>query len=510
MMQQHEFENAVQLLRNAIAEFPKLAEFWLLLGLSLEGLGSETSPYQCYKQAVELEPGNIDAWLRLGKVLLTTDRIEASEIALNRCLAISPDNIDALKLLAIVRYKQGNFEQGLSACEKAIAMEPEWDHAFYIKGLLHKSAGNLEEARKALLHAHELNPKIINSLHEIADISDGTQLDELLEKLNAFRPDEISDPKERSDLLFSTAIVRRNQKHYDEAFELYRQANDILSQLHPFDKDGCRSKIDDIITAFIPDLFKAQRAVGSDSKRPVFIVGTPRSGTSLTEQIISSHSEVYGAGEHPALKEITDAMSRGQDGDISYPGDIAKIESHSLALLAEQYLSNIERDCPAGASRFTDKMVFNYLNLGLIALLFPNASIIHCRRDPMDTCLSCYFQRFNAAKQLSFTFDLDALGFFYRQYDRLMAYWHKVLPKSILDVQYENMIADQEAESRRIIDFLGLDWEDACLNYHEQDRVVLTASMVQARKPIYKTSAGRWRRYEKHLGPLKEALGDLA
>lgn len=262
--------------------------------------------------------------------------------------------------------------------------------------------------------------------------------------------------------------------------------------------------------SFTPEFFKERRTGGSGSRRPIFIVGMPRSGSTLTEQIISSHSKVYGAGEHRALAEIVHILSQSKDGDFSYPQDVAKIEPHAWTSPAQQYLSNIERECPAEAACFIDKTLSNFFNLGLIALLFPNTHIIHCRRNPMDTCLSCYFTPFGDAKPLSFTCGLEELGFYYQQYHRLMAYWQQVLPIQILDVQYEKMIADQEAESRRIIDFLGLEWEDACLEFYKQKRDILTSSDAQIRKPIYKTSVDRWRPYEKHLAPLQEALGDLA
>jgi len=510
LIRQKKFEDAVHLLKEAVAKYPKSVEFWLFLGISLEELESRTSAYQCYKQAVELEPDNADGWVCLGRVLHNTNRFDASEIALERALSLQPDSAETLKLLAMARYALGDSKGGLSACEKAIALKPEWDQAFYIKGLIHKSTGHHDEARKALLNAHKLNSEMINALLEVVDVSDAAQLDDLLEKLNAFPSDAISDPMKRSALQFSIAKVHHIKKRHDEAFQHYRVANDLGKQAFPFDKEAHRKKIDETITAFSHDLFKTGHTGGSKSNRPIFIVGMPRSGTSLTEQIISSHNEVFGAGESHALKDIAGALSNAQDGAISYPRDVANIDPAAFTALAGQYLSSLDRHCPPEASRFTDKMVFNFMNLGLIALLFPNASIIHCRRDPVDTCLSCYFQRFDAAKQLSFTFDLEALGFYYRQYDRLMAHWHDVLPISILDVEYEKLIEHQEAESRRIIDFLGLEWEDACLNYHEQERAVLTASMVQARKPIYKTAAGRWRRYEKHLGLLQEELGVLS
>ncbi len=510
LVQQQNFEEAIRHLQTVKTEHSALAEFWLLLGLSLEQLNSLTAASQSYKKAVELAPDNAEGWHGLGRVLHNGNRFDASEVALERCLSIQPDNAETLKLLALARYGQGDCKGGLRACKKAMVLKPEWDQAYYIKGLLHKSTGHNEDARKALTYAHMLNPGMINALLELVDITEAAQLDDLLEKLDAFQEDGLGDPLKKSALQFSIAKVYHRKKQHDEAFSHYRAANDLGKGAFEFEREAHSKTIDETITAFSPELFRNSHANGSTSSRPIFIVGMPRSGTSLTEQIISSHKEVFGVGESYALNAIAEALSNAQGGDLSYPADVGRIDTATLASLAEEYLSRIDRLCPAETQRFTDKMVFNFLNLGLIALLFPNASIIHCRRDPMDTCLSCYFQRFDSAKQLSFTSDLEDLGFYYREYDRLMAHWQDVLPMPILDVEYEKLITNQDSESRRIIEYLKLDWDDACLSFHEQERAVLTASMVQARKPIYQTATGRWRRYEKHLGSLKDALGDLA
>lgn len=510
LLENGEYAKLVEEAQQVLGRFPQEPELYMLLGRGCEQLGQLMQAYNCFKKAVDLAPDAAEGWQHLGRVLHNGNRFEASEVALERCLSIQPKNPETLKLLALARYALGDSRGGLRACDQALSLKPDWDQAFYIRGLLYKSTGNYGEARKALKHAHKLNPEMINALFELVDITEPDQLDALVEKLNVFQEDSLDDPRKISALHFSLARVHRLRKEYDEAFAHYRSANNAGKQVYSFDRGSLRKAIDQAIAAFDPDLFKERNVAGSSSSRPIFIVGMPRSGTSLTEQIVSSHRDVFGAGESYVLKAIAEALENSQGNHLSYPADVAKIDASSLSSLADEYLSRIDRICPADTLRFTDKMVFNFLHLGLIALLFPNASIIHCMRDPVDTCLSCYFQRFDSGNQLSFTFDLDDLGFYYREYHRLMAHWRNVLPMPVLDVQYEKLIVDHETESRRILDFLKLDWDDACLNFHEQERAVLTASVVQARQPIYQTAAGRWRHYEKHLGPLLDALGDLA
>lgn len=252
LIQQQEFENAVRLLEKTVNDFPKIPELWLLLGSSHESLGSLTPAYKCYKQTVILAPENDIGWLGLGRVLHALRRFEASEVALKRCLTIRPDRTEALQILAFVYYKLGNSINGLLVCERAIALKPEWDKVYYVKGHLHKSAGNFDEARKALLYAHELNPKEMIFLRALAEITDGSQLDDMLKKLNTLQSDGINNPYQRSQLLFSTAKICHTQKKYDEAFEHYRQANDLVRQAHPFGKDGLRAKTDELISIFYP------------------------------------------------------------------------------------------------------------------------------------------------------------------------------------------------------------------------------------------------------------------
>jgi hypothetical protein len=229
----------------------------------------------------------------------------------------------------------------------------------------------------------------------------------------------------------------------------------------------------------------------------------PRSGTTLTEQIASSHSRVGGAGE---LRTLGDLMRRlaGRGGYAEALAGLTRGQSRDLA---RNYLEAL-RQIGGPGERITDKMPHNFEDLGLIALLFPNARVVHCMRDPLDTCLSCFTHHFS--ENHGYNTDLSVLGQYYREYRRIMQHWREVLPLRMLDFSYEALIADQEGKSRELIAFLGLEWEDACLAFHANDRLVSTPSRWQVRQPIYTSSVKGWKKYEKHLGPLFEALGELA
>lgn len=510
LLDSEQFDPAIDLLQKALSETPDCAASWRLLGQAYEGLEQRTTAYKCYKQAVCLAPDDADAWFALANVLQQANRFDASAVALERYLELCPDSSAALFMLAWAYTRQGKTGRALEACDKGLVLEPTSSQGHFVKGITHKLAGDYDPARKALQRASELDPNALKPLQELVPIADEQEQDTLLEKVKSFEARMPAHPAHRSALYFTIADIHRAKKRHDEAFTYFRKANDVVRRLHPYDAEGLRTKVDDLIAAFTPEMFERCPGSGCDSRQPVFIVGMPRSGTSLTEQILSSHSRVHGAGEHFALPEITRALSASSSGGLAYPRDIAKFPPDALATLAAQYLTAIDRERPDGVARVTDKMLFNFLHLGLVAQMFPKAAIIHCRRDPIDTCLSCYFQSFYNWETLAFTFDLTSLGLYYREYARLMEHWRKVLPTPLFELDYEQLVAAQETESRRMIEFVGLDWEDGCLNFHESERAVVTASIIQARKPIYTSATGRWRRYERHLEPLLRALGPLA
>jgi len=245
------------------------------------------------------------------------------------------------------------------------------------------------------------------------------------------------------------------------------------------------------------------RPLGLQSELPVFVVGMMRSGTTLAEQILASHPSVHGAGELQEFASLVGSLPQRLGVSIPYPECMERLDASSIHRLAEPLLEDLRRR-GGGAPRVVDKNPLNFLHLGVIAALFPQATIIHCRRDPMDTCVSCYFQNF--ADPFPFKLDLTRLGHYYRQYERLMWHWSQVLPTRIFELAYEDLVGDQEAVSRRLIQHCGLPWDDRCLGFYQTSRPVRTASALQVRKPIYGTAIGRWQRYAEHLAPLLDAL----
>jgi hypothetical protein len=310
------------------------------------------------------------------------------------------------------------------------------------------------------------------------------------------QPNLAADKRISAEFAIGTALD--DAERFDEAFDHFTQANLLAKEQRAtagdrYDPDVFHAVVDHLIETFTPEFLEKRRGWVEPSELPVFVVGMPRSGTTLVHQIAASHPRVFGAGELNHIGRIAMGLE-----------ERSAWTAESLTEVAQRHLERL-RSLDAGALRVVDKMPINLHHLGLIALLFPAARVVLCRRDPRDTCLSCYFQGF--AHGNAFSFDLSHCGHFHAENDRLMAHWLRVLPVAMLEVQYENVVADLEGQSRWLIDFLGLPWDPACLEFYRAQTTVLTSSIWQVRQPIYQKSAGRWRHYERHLGPLLEALG---
>jgi hypothetical protein len=309
-------------------------------------------------------------------------------------------------------------------------------------------------------------------------------------------------------MLFAVARLRERAGDNAAAFEACRRANDLRREIDKragivYEPAGFAHRIDTVIATFTPEYFERVRGFGIDSETPVFVLGMMRSGTTLVEQILARHPRVFGAGELPDLPRLIGSLSARLQTPIAFPDCLRLLDQATARAVAAEYLQRL-REMGSGADRVVDKLPANYLWLGLIATFFPNARAIVCRRDPADTCVSCYFQDF--ASPHPYTSDLRHLGHFYRQYERLMAHWAKVLPIRVFEVRYEELTADPGPVSRTLVEYCGLPWDERCLRFDESKRVVRTASALQVRKPMYTSSVGRWKRYEAFLGPLLEEL----
>ncbi|HYA20273.1 MAG TPA: sulfotransferase, partial [Burkholderiales bacterium] len=310
-----------------------------------------------------------------------------------------------------------------------------------------------------------------------------------------------SSDDERRQLHFAAGKLYDELERYPEAFEHFRQAN--ASYRGRFVREEHGKMVNDAIALFQPERMRNMPRAKITSDRPVFIVGMPRSGTSLVEQILASHPHIFGAGELNDINQYANGMQARLGAAVPYPACLGWVTQTVLNGLAQQYLDRLLA-MDKTAVRVTDKMPHNFLHLGMIAMLFPGARVIHTMRDPMDTCLSIYFQQFNELHP--YAHNLSDLGYYYRSYEKLMTHWRSVLDLPLLEVRYEELVAEPRVWIPRLVEFCGVEWNDRCLQFHETKRAVNTPSTEQVREPMYSRSVGRWRHYEAQLDPLKIAL----
>lgn len=493
-----------------LKEHPKESRTYLFIARFHQLQNNLEGSFLALTQAVNLEPANAKYWHLLSLELVKKGELNAALAARQKSINLNPENAEYYVDLGNLLNGLYKIDGALAAFELAVKLAPDSANAQLAYGLKIQSLGRFEEAKDHLWRSIKLNP---NDLTPYAVLLRDRKLDKterttIFEALRNSLKSKSINYESRAKGLYAAARIKEGDQDYQEAIEFYHRSNQEISAQFPFNQDAFKQYIDCLIASFQPDVFNQLDAARTQTSIPVFIVGMPRSGTTLAEQIIGSHSEVFAAGEMLGIKKIVSDLTHASRGnDIKYPNNVGDMNSEVLKSMGESHLSNLRDTYSNEALRIIDKLPENFLYLGLIAILFPNARIIHMKRDPMATCWSCYAQYFQNFAALSYTFDLSALGFYYTQYRRLMEHWQNVLPIKVLDVQYETLLDNQERVSRQMIDHIGLDWEDTCLNFHQRDEAVLTASVWQVRQPIYKASVEKWRRYETYLEPLRMALG---
>lgn len=505
LQRQGKTDEAVACLCRALERRPDFPEAHFNLANTFRALGRMQEAAHHYQEAVRLRPTFAEAHNNLANILLALGRVDEAIAHLEQAIQLRPNYLEAHYNLGNAYRERDQIAEGIAAYQRALQMRPDYGpaHNGLAEALL--ELGDLEQGRIHFRQALHNNPSVIRTLLHLAAHGLYTAAEPGIDQLRAVLRDPRLSLDIGSQVHFTLGHLLDHVGARDEAFEHFRQGNALRRALFQqsgtaFDAAEHSRRIDRLIAAFSPGYFERVRRFGLDTEVPVFIVGMPRSGTTLVEQILSHHPQVFGAGERKDLPGMVADLPKRLGED--YPACLERLDAARARTLAEEYVGKITRTS-GPAARVTDKMPENFLHLGLIATLFPRAHVVHCRRDPRDVCLSCYFQFF---KGLNFTWDLDDLGRYYRDYERLMAHWRAVLPLPIHDVVYEALIADQEAVSRRLVEFCGLAWDERCLRYHENRRPVKTASVLQVRRPIYASSVGRWRQYEAHLGPLLAAL----
>lgn len=437
----------------------------------------------------------------LGTCELAAGDTAGARKSLAAAIERAPGDVAAYHDLALACKRDGDFAEAGRVLDRAIALRPDDPTLRGAKaGLLQMTgdhAGAYEAIRPVLGSGHIAAALALGRVAEKVgrQAEAVTLLRELLDR------DGLAAPV-RADAWFVLAGLLDGLGDTDGAFDAYRHANE--SRGVRYDADAQSQAVSRAIQEWTRERVARLPRPPVRTERPIFIVGMPRSGTSLVEQILSSHSAVFGAGELNDISRAAHGLGGALPGGMAVLQSPAAVTRAAVERIERDYLGTLRRLAP-NATRVTDKMPTNFLHLGLIAAAFPRSRVIHCVRDPMDTCWSCYTQNFSGA--LGFAYDLTNLGRFHRDYRGLMRHWASVLDLPILDVVYEELVRDIEGGSRRMVEFVGLAWDDACLRYHESGRITRTASNDQVRRPAYTSSIGRWKKYEKHLGQLKAALG---
>jgi tetratricopeptide (TPR) repeat protein len=458
---------------------------------------------QAYERAVQLKSDYYEAHSLKGLVLAGLERYEEAAQAHRQALDLRPDNATAHEALGSALLHRLDAVGAEASFRKSLALAPDSPSVCNGLGMALRSLGRFEEAADCFRRALAMSPDKASILRNLISIGAQTSDPAAIEQLAALLNQSGLHWRERMEAAFALGKLLDDADRFDEAFACFAQANDLMKQTPAagdeiFDADYLHLLVHQMVESSHPQFFAERRQWGEPSELPVFIVGMPRSGTTLVEQIAASHPAVFGAGELTDIGRIASELTSGK----TRAGH--RWDAESIATASRAHLQRL-RMLGGAAARVTDKMPGNAFHLGLIAVLFPAARIIFCRRDARDTCLSCYFQRFDNSR-LGYTYDLADCGRQWLETDRLMNHWIQVLPLKMMEMHYEEIVADQEGQSRRLIDFLGLPWDPACLEFHRTQRTVMTASVWQVRQPIYSRSVGRWRHYERHLGPLLDVL----
>jgi tetratricopeptide (TPR) repeat protein len=496
---QGEFDRAEAMALRAIELNPQLTDAYINLAGVQTARHRPLEALNALDALLAFAPTHPRALAAKALTLKDLDRPEEAMDWARRSALAAPDAPEAHNAIGQIHQATGAFEPALAAYDRAASLPgPAQMDAIANRASLFTEFGRQDEARQALEAAAQAFPNAPGLLLGQTELRKFQPGDPLIARMQALLAREGITLSERATLHFGLGKVFLDLGDSAEAFRHYDEANRLKRSTFDYDPDENERWMAGLAQAFSAEALQARAGGGARSELPVFVVGMPRSGTTLVEQVIASHPVAHGAGELRRLHALIEPLGE-------FPASAADLTGEQLRALGQSYLDHVA-PLAAGRARVVDKMPSNYLYAGLIHLILPDARIIHCRRDPADTCLSCYTKLF--AGEQAFTYDQRELGRHHRAYQRLMAHWRASLPTShFLEVDYEAMVEDLEGQTRLVLDFLGLPWDEACLRFHETQRPVRTASVNQVRQPIYASSVGRWRNHAAQLQPLLEALG---
>lgn len=506
LLQQQKFRQALNYLSQVIRLVPSYADAQCNIGLASLGLEQCDNALFHFEKALQLKRDYAEAYYGIAKAHLHQHRFIEAEYAVRKAIAIKPQQVEFYQLLAEIYQEQSDYRQALMYLDHALHIDSTCASSYLSKGSVLMEMGETVKAEEYFLKS-AADPNIdtqvlahysLVQLHKVKP--DNSSLHHLL---SLIKNQSVSQSK-LEYAYFALGKCHDDVGEWAKSFEYFSLGCHIKRTRISYNSAAQIEFTNKLMHSFTQQTIEYLQTFTNPSALPIFIVGMPRSGTTLVEHILSSHSQVYGAGELKYLTNLIHQPVKHQQTTLFYPENVQQFSPELCYAIADNYLSYLHR-FSSEASRITNKMPHNFIAIGLIHALFPNAKIIHVERNPFDTCLSCYTKLFNQGQLYSY--DLTELGQYYQCYERIMNHWRHILPSNAwLDIKYETLVNLFDEEARRLIDFCGLPWEQACLTFYQSKRQVRTASFAQVRQPVYTSSVERWRRYERQLAPLIQAL----
>ena len=529
-------EAAIESYKQAIKIKPDFAEPYINMGIILKDKGDPEAAINCFKQAIKIKPDFAEAQYNLGNIYHNVGQINnaiefySKAIAIKNDYPIAHNNLGQILLelgkldnaikhfelaisfnsnfaeahnnLGVAHQQLRKFDESIKCYKKALMINPSYAQALNNLGIVYQTLGDKNSAINYYKEAISIKEDFASAHQSLSGLKKYTKIDQQVEKMEFLLSNEKLNQSEKVYLCFALAKVYDDLGKHEELFEFLHEGNRLRNLELNFSLDKHRNNY-----SFFKNLFSSSIVLKSypqlhkkSSIRPIFIVGMPRSGTTLVEQIISSHHKVHGAGELPTLDSLIAPILN------SYLSNNNVLSEENFLSLRQEYsyrhLSNLNNT----ESIITDKMPTNFENIGFILKAFPEAKIIHLRRNAMAVCWSIYKRSFSN-KNLGFAYDMRDLAQFYNSYSKLMDFWHELFPNQIYDISYEDLTVNQEEETRKLLEYCGLDWDENCLNFYANKSAVKTASSLQVKEPMYQGSSEKWKKYQAELKPLINTLG---
>jgi len=486
------------LCKKLITKNPKVVFLYNLLGLIYVGQKKIDLAQKYYEKGIEIDPNFAEIYNNLG-LLFTHNKpdIDKAENFFKKSISLNQNIPEAYNNLGFLYKTLDKNDKALNCFKKSIEINPNFLHAYHNIGSIYVQMGKFDEAKKSFFKAVEINSHYTRSHRELSSLIKYTNHEKHLKELKKIYSEiEVKDIDKKTDIAFALGKAYEDIKDFDKSFDFYSQANTLYQKKIDVSMKSEKDIFFNTKKTFHKNIYEKYSKTGSSDSSTIFILGMPRSGTTLVEQILSNHSKVFGAGEQDIINAIVKKKFTNKNLSLFFEG-VIDFNKNIFKEIGDEYISKM-KNISNNSERFTDKLPINFFWIGLIKLILPKSKIIHCFRDPKDNCFSIYKNHFQKGT-INYSYDLNNIVEYYNLYSDLMNYWNKLFPNFMFNIKYESLVSNTKNEIINMLNFCDLVWDDNCLNFYKNKRSVKTASNVQVRSKIYNSSIGFWKNYEKHL-----------